>query len=537
MRVSALILVAVLSAVVYGSLSVWSGQENNWDFRNYHFYNPYAFLNDRMGHDIAPAFRQTYYNPLPDVPYYLVIRHMPPRVGGFLLGAAQGMNLLLVVLIGLHLFRRAKPWVAWLISLSAGIVGMTGAAMSYELGTTYNDNLMSLFVLGGLYLFLKGASEAPAARRSVSFFLWAGLVLGLGAGLKLTAVIWLGAVVIACLFLEMDWLRRIRAAVLVGLAGTAGLLATGGFWMWKLWRLFGNPLFPYMNHLFKSPYTHLESFTDDRFFPHGWVQHWFYPFVFGADLRAVSDGRVGSWWIAVLYVLFVLVVLKWIGSRWLRRRAAGGRDDAGLADPALIAPLLGFVVAGYVAWQVLYSNYRYLVPLEVLCPLLAVAFLGALLKNRIQVAVLAAILFGLMAHETRREQVRRVDWTDTWFNEHIPALKDPDHSLVLLVDHRKPLACVIPLFPPGVRFIRVAGEALWRPGGDTLMEQKMQELIRSHEGPIYTLGPAYLSARNCRLLNKGLRHYDLETVPGAVQEVCTKLTYDELRECRRQEEK
>ena len=54
------------------------GKDMSWDFRNYHWYAPYAFLNGRMGFDVAVAHQATYYNPLLDVPFYWLASHTPP---------------------------------------------------------------------------------------------------------------------------------------------------------------------------------------------------------------------------------------------------------------------------------------------------------------------------------------------------------------------------------------------------------------------------------------------------------------------------
>src|SRR5688500_8071941 len=48
----------------------WLGQDTNWDLRNYHLYNAYAFLNDRQAMDLAPAGQQTWLNPLLDIFWY-----------------------------------------------------------------------------------------------------------------------------------------------------------------------------------------------------------------------------------------------------------------------------------------------------------------------------------------------------------------------------------------------------------------------------------------------------------------------------------
>ena len=56
-------------------------QDVNWDLQNYHFYNAWAFVHQRLGWDIAPAQLQTYHNPLLDLPYYaMVAADWPPRL-------------------------------------------------------------------------------------------------------------------------------------------------------------------------------------------------------------------------------------------------------------------------------------------------------------------------------------------------------------------------------------------------------------------------------------------------------------------------
>ena len=44
---------------------VWLGKDTSWDFRNYHWYIPYAFLNERMGFDVAVAHQATLLQSVP----------------------------------------------------------------------------------------------------------------------------------------------------------------------------------------------------------------------------------------------------------------------------------------------------------------------------------------------------------------------------------------------------------------------------------------------------------------------------------------
>jgi hypothetical protein len=50
--------------VLFGLYSLWLGQDRNWDQLNYHIYNAFALLNDKLSIDLAPAGMQTYFNPL-----------------------------------------------------------------------------------------------------------------------------------------------------------------------------------------------------------------------------------------------------------------------------------------------------------------------------------------------------------------------------------------------------------------------------------------------------------------------------------------
>ena len=91
-------------------LACWSlarGQAPDWDFRNYHWYNAYAWLNGRRGFDVAVAHHATYYNPLADVPVYVAAQILPAWCVVFLVGCIHGLTLLLVYRIARAALPRA----------------------------------------------------------------------------------------------------------------------------------------------------------------------------------------------------------------------------------------------------------------------------------------------------------------------------------------------------------------------------------------------------------------------------------------------
>src|ERR1700760_245481 len=123
------------------------GKDTSWDFRNYHWYAPYAFLNNRLGIDVAVAHQASYYNPYLDIPFYLLATYTRSWIALAVLGAVQGANIVPLYVIareGLRLTDR---------KLAAGalaLLGEFGALTLTEFGSTYYDNVMSVFVFTGL---------------------------------------------------------------------------------------------------------------------------------------------------------------------------------------------------------------------------------------------------------------------------------------------------------------------------------------------------------------------------------------------------
>ena len=83
-------LLVCLTPLAFGAYALWVGQDNSWDLRNYHYYNPFAFLTGRLGYDVAVSHVATYYNPLMYIPFYWAVSSLPPKAIGFLLGVIPG---------------------------------------------------------------------------------------------------------------------------------------------------------------------------------------------------------------------------------------------------------------------------------------------------------------------------------------------------------------------------------------------------------------------------------------------------------------
>ena len=513
--------------VVMGLCSMQLGQDGNWDLLNYHFYIPHAFLNGRMGHDINPTFMQTYLNPLLDVPFYLMARHLPPRVGGFLLGGIHGLNPWLILLLTHQLLPTMRRPLRWALALFFATAGAVAPVNWMGLGRTFNDNYSTIFVLAALYALLRGAKEAAAGRQK-GLWVWiaaAGFIAGLGSGLKLTGAVYSLGLLAASLAVPGPLRQRGLAFFVNGCAGLAGLLTTSGFWMLRMWRTFRNPVFPAFNAFFASPNAYAYNYEDGRWFPRDLAQTIFYPFFFAGNTHLVDGFSYRTYGLAAAYALLLVWLLIAIVRR-LRKQPAAPRT---LVPTACVAPLIIFTIVSYAVWQKQFSYLRYLGALEILVPLaLVVAAEGAIRRPKIAVGASLLIVIGVMAFNENSE-TGRVPWTDDWFDVWVPPFDDPDNTLVLLHDRTMPVGFTLPYFPPGIRFLRTQDNLLYHPYHKNVskLRDDIAEIIRGHQGPIHVLiGYNYLH------LNL-LAYYGLEAVADSAMRIPNKFRPLFLWEARR----
>ncbi len=481
----------ILAPLGFGILALLLGQDANWDLRNYHYYNPYAFLNGRMGYDIVPAQLQSFYNPLLDLPFFFLVNALPPKGVGFILGTLQGVNFILLVGIARQVLRLAVSRWKWLASLILAGLGMLGAGNLSELGTVFYDNVVSLPVLGSLLLVLvkyprlcSGPLEVALAWAAI-----AGLLAGLGAGLKLPAWVFAVGLCAAFFILPTRGARRFWLAFLFGLGVVGGVAATSGLWMWTLWERFGNPLFPYFNDLFQGEMGALEDYRDKRFIPQGLVESLFFPLVFAINPLETNELKFRD----LRLPLFYLLLLGWLGYALYRRLSHQG-SNASAATHFMDRPKTAFLLVSgllaYAVWLKLFGIYRYLVPLEMLAPLCITAVIDRFpLPSRARGSmVVGAVILLLITF--RPFNWGRIPWGEDYFGVQPPPLADPANTLVIM-SGGAPTAYVIPAFPPAVRFFRIQSNLTGVPGHENEFDRLLQRLIAGHQGPLFGL---YLSS-------------------------------------------
>ena len=480
-----------LVPVLFGLLSVGLGQDQNWDLRNYHWYNAYALLNGRLDIDMAPGQWQSYFNPLIDLPYYLLSTTLPGPVVGFLMGYVHGLNFVLLLAIGRRLLgeRADGARLALLLALS----GTCGAAFLSELGNTMGDNLTALLVLSSLLLVLRRWEALQAwSAAAASLMLLSGLLMGLGTGLKLTNATYAAALCIALLLgLPAPLRARFALAFTQGCGVLAGMLVTGGYWWLEMWERFGNPLFPQFNNIFRSPLAQQLGVIDDFHLPRHALEALFWPFVFAIDAGRVSEIPLKIAVVPVLYALALLFLVV------LAVEGVGGRKAHARLSPRARFILI-FALVAYLAWMKLFGIYRYLVPLELLAPLLIWILIERLAAPgravRIGGWLLAATTIVVFPFNTWGHG----GWASPNFSAQVPPLARPAATIVFTAHGDPPMGWLATFFPQDVKLIALAGGF---PESPAYLE-RIQAAVGSRPGPHYVMLAAARSDKENSLQRK-----------------------------------
>ena len=474
---------AVVYFIALGIISVILGQDVSWDLRNYHFYNPYMLLTGRFKYDVLPAQIQTFFNPLMDVPFFVAIHYLklPPVVVGFFLGGFHGLNQWLVHLITYHSFDKVGERYKITLSVAAAITSIFGAAFLSELGTSIGDSTSSVFVLAGLFLIIACLGyNQPVKLKTIIF---AGLLLGLATGLKLTTALYSISLIVAISFLTNTIKEKLRNLLSLILSMAVGFSLTMGYWIILMWTNFANPLFPFFNKIFQSPYIETDfNLQDTRFLPRDIWQWLFYPFYFAQEQTLVAELKFKEPRFAIAYVL-ILALLGFIFYRYATKKLTFPVNK--LIYTSVLRFLLPFYITAYCIWIVKFSIYRYLIVLELITPILILLIVAYLYPKRTPVFLVTLGIFVLILATVKPLDWWRIPWSDNYFSIDRQALVQYQDDVIVLWGG-EPVGYVVPYFPSNTRFLRITGNFGLSP--HTRMSKIAQEIIdKTPESSLYLL--------------------------------------------------
>lgn len=459
--------------LVSGLLVIRLGQDVNYDLLNYHYYNPYAFLNGLIDRNVGVSGILSYENPIRDIPAYLIMSNFSPKHAGFLLGAIQGINLWLVFEILFLLLRvmRLRRLISIALSFLVACLTLFGTGFHSEIGGTMGDNTTSILVLSALFLLLYSNKNNQLVYGVSLYRVLAFILIGFSTGVKLTNMTYLLGMLLAGLALSNGQRIKERAKQLFvdGGAATLGVMAIAGFWYVKVWSSFGSPIYPFYNGVFKSEYYPVKNFVDPRWINDSLWSSITEPFSYFTHQMissevAFQDPRIPMMIIAILLIgsFFVVAKLKSTTIKWNSELSA----------------LLVFIVVSYLIWAVQFSYYRYLMVVELLSlPIIAITVLVVMRKSWLSFITLFVVGF-LIVTNTTQTSWGRIPWQPTNFGVTTKTFEHLENSTVLIAGYQ-PYAFLVPYFPDTTQVLRVQSDLTSPEMGTSHMQGLITKRIES----------------------------------------------------------
>ena len=429
---------AAVLLLVYPLWAIAHGQDVNYDARNYHLYASLAFLTNSYGQDLLPGGVQTFLNPLASLPAALLYHAsawLGPLLPTLLLALLQGLTLVVLYWISLRLLQGER-----LLAFLATLFGGTAPLVLSEAGNTMADLTLSLLSCTSLALAISVAGEGASRSRLGRMALAAGLA-GAAVGIKLTLMFTLPLLALLLVLAPSRpadwrlWLRQVAGEAAI--TGVALLLSVSLFVSPQIstaYRYTGNPVFPLLNSIFRSPFHENVNASDWRFKPDSLSSFLLAPVFDFTDSfypdfspeRGIQTRRCEIRYRDLRSLLWVAATLLLLLLPTWRRRLT----------PVSWALLLGLPLS-YGFWLASAGIGRYAIPLQLLLGLPVALACQAIGSDRSSPAkpwrIPAVLLSGLLALVWLSQLTP--NWGRTSFEAHWTTLQAASQPMVVPLRH------------------------------------------------------------------------------------------------------
>ena len=452
------------------------GKDMAWDTLNYHLYLGFSALNDRFGQDYFAAGLLSYLNPYAYVPFYAMVHAgLPALAIGCIFAVLHSIILWLTFELGVAVCPSEDDW----IRLSAGGFAVALALMNpiliQQIGSCFADISTAELALAG-WLFLAGAVRTPRLSRVI----WGGLLLGTASALKLSNVLPAVSAFAMLIMLPVGWRDRARHAVLYGAALCIGFLLVAAPWSYRLQQEFGNPMFPMLNGIFRSPQFTTAPMIVYRFIPHSIGDALWRPFAMLNPIAMVHEElRAPDPRYAILAVLGLLLVLRWAWRRFAG--ASSAPTPRSQASTRVLAALGLGITVNWILWLATSGNGRYGLTMACVAAAVIVGMLFHLFESRPKVlnyiVIIILVTQGVQLSMAAEFRWNGVAWGGKWFDVSVPEKIKAEPNLYLTFGLQSN-SFIAPFLANGASFVNFAGG--YTLGADDANGAHVNALIRRY---------------------------------------------------------
>jgi hypothetical protein len=223
--------------------------------------------------------------------------------------------------------------------------------------------LGSIIIKGDLFvipLFFECVLLLFKMKNTGKFHAYAGLLIGLSITLKLTNIVFFIPIVVYYFIKEHSNLR-IKNILITLIFCILPLLP----YMVHNTIITGNPVYPFYNGIFKSPYYPIINYKDNRWGPETIFETIFWPIILLFNQTRFSELGINSHSLAIGYLVTLLVILLQKKIQALKK----------------IVPICVCLFCSILLWSITTGYARYVIPLEVFSIILMSLFIYTIWNN------------------------------------------------------------------------------------------------------------------------------------------------------------
>jgi hypothetical protein len=407
------------------------GKDIPWDALNYHLYAGFSAVNDRFAQDYFAAGAPSYFNPYAYVPYYAMVRiGLSPLAISSVLAVVHSVIFWLVFELAVCVCPSDNRRMQITYGVCAVAMTFLNPILVQEIGSSFADITTAELVLGG-WLLLAQAVRTPQLARIVC----AGLLIGAGTALKLTNSVHAIAACALLIMLPLPLTGRVRYGLGYVASLGLGFAVIAAPWSFRLERMFGNPMFPLMNGVFRSPEFTTEPLRHFRFIPGSVAEALWRPFAMVDPVAMVQEELTApDLRYAALVLLSSALLVRWLWKRFAHSSVAA-RAESGAAR---VLTALGCGLAmDWVLWLSASGNGRYFLPMASVAAVVIVALIFRLFAARPKVRnYILAVILGTQTVQLcvgANHRWTPVPWDHHWLGVEVPEKLATEANLYLTV--------------------------------------------------------------------------------------------------------
>ena len=397
------------------------GKDMAWDTLNYHLYLGFSALNDRFGQDYFAAGTLSYLNPYAYIPFYAMVSlGLPALAICSIFAAVHSIILWLSFELGVAVCPIGDARTRVFAGSCAVALAFMNPILMQQVGSCYADITTAELALGGWLLLAKDV-QTPRT----SLVIYAGLILGAASALKLSNALSAISAFAVLVMLPLGRRDRIRHGLFYGISLVVGFVVIAAPWSYRLEKIFGNPVFPMLNNVFRSPDFPTESMGNaSRFIPNSVGEALVRPFAMIDPVQMVHeelsapDPRY-----AVLIVLTALLILRW-GRKRLHQASSPPIGSQPKESARVLAALGCGLCLNWILWLQVSGNSRYVLCMACISAAVIVGLLFRVFeaqpKVRNYIVAIILVTQGVQLYMGAEYRWNGVPWGGQWFDVVIP---------------------------------------------------------------------------------------------------------------------